>query len=249
MNQKALQVFFGFAIVVGLTAALLIRVRANYVLGEPGVKLADVPVYNEEGQLISGQSVHLPERVGEYTSTNLPVMNMELAMLPGDTLFGRRHYVSSSGPQLLVSVVLMGTDRTSIHKPEYCLQGQGQSIVSSDVITIPMSKPHPYELKVMKLTTQGLRYVGNRKSIPVSGLYLYWFVADGHLTPFHGERMWLMGRDLVTRGLLQRWAYISCFGQCSPGEEGKLLEQMKEFIVASIPEVQSTPEQRAFAQH
>jgi hypothetical protein len=134
----------------------------------------------------------------------------------------------------------MGTDRTSIHKTKYCLIGQGHNIRDAETISVPIASPEPYELKVMKLNTTAERPLANGQTVTVNGIFLYWFVADGQLTPFHGERMWLMGRDLVTKGLLQRWAYVAYFAQCFPGQEGVLLEKMKRFVAASVPEFQIT---------
>jgi hypothetical protein len=136
--------------------------------------------------------------------------------------------------------VVMGTDRTSIHKPQYCLTGLGEQIVNSEVISIPITSPHRYDLKVMKLTTRSEQNLGKGQIVAVSGVFLYWFVADGHLTPHHGERMWLMGKELLTKGLLQRWAYVACYSRCLPGHENEMLERMKQFIAASVPEFQTT---------
>ena len=173
-----------------------------------------------------------------------PVSSIEVQWLPPDTMYGRKIY---HGPDptgimsgIMTSVVLMGTDRTSIHKPQYCLTGQGESIVKSEVISIPIARPRPYELKVMKLSTVSQQPIGGGKFAPVSGIFLYWFVADGQLTPYHGERMWLMGRDLLTKGLLQRWAYVAYFSRCLPGQENVLLERMKRFVSDSVPEFQTT---------
>jgi hypothetical protein len=241
MNRRVLQVIIGFVLLLALTAGVLLRVRSNYVLGKPGVKLANLPIYNEETNVISNVSVYLPEAVGDMRSSRIePVSMMELKMLPTDTLYGRRIYSAPDNFKALISIVLMGTDRTSIHKPQYCLTGLGEQIVGSEVITIPIKGPKPYDLKVMKLTTRSEQNIGKGQIIPVSGIFLYWFVADGHLTPYHGERMWLMGRDLLTRGLLQRWAYVACFSRCSPGQEARLLERMTEFVAASVPEFQTT---------
>jgi hypothetical protein len=239
VNRSALQVLIGFVLLVGLTAALLVRVRAHYSLGKPGVKVVNTPIYNEDNNPISNESVFLPETVGEYTSTNMPVTKIELDMLPPDTVFGRRVYHSPDSG-IMTSVVLMGADRTSIHKPQYCLIGQGENITGSEVITIPVAKPHPYGLKVMKLTTTSQRPLAGGKFATTSGIYIYWFVADGQLTPHHGERMWLMGRDLITKGLLQRWAYVAYFSRCLPGQENILLERMKRFVAAQVPEFQTT---------
>jgi len=53
--------------------------------------------------------------------------------------------------------------------------------------------------------------------------------------------MWRMARDLVAKGVLQRWAYISCFSICQPGQEEARFEHMKKLIAASVPEFQLTP--------
>jgi hypothetical protein len=47
-----------------------------------------------------------------------------------------------------------------------------------------------------------------------------------------------MARDLMTRGVLQRWAYISCFSVCPPGHEEATYARMKEWITAAVPQFQ-----------
>jgi hypothetical protein len=92
----------------------------------------------------------------------------------------------------------------------------------------------------MKLATRSERNIGEGKKAPVSGVFLYWFVADGHLTPYHGERMWIMGKELLTTGLLQRWAYVAYFANCPPGKEAALTERLIKFVADSVPEFQIT---------
>jgi hypothetical protein len=65
-------------------------------------------------------------------------------------------------------------------------------------------------------------------------------VADQELTADHLQRMWWMARDLIRTGILQRWAYVSCFSVCVPGQEEATYQRMKEFIVAAVPEFQLT---------
>lgn len=253
MNRRVIQVVVLFVLMVGLTAAALVRVRASYVLGKPGVKLVNEPTFNEEANVVSEISAYLPDAIGEYHSDgHVPVQSIEQAMLPPDTVYGRRIYVGPDRFNSMVSIVVMGTDRTSIHKPQYCLSGQGVEIIGSDVISIPIERPARYDLNVMKLDTRTQQRLPDGSFAPRSGLFLYWFVTDGHLTPHHGERMWLMARDLLTRGHLQRWAYVAYYSECQPGDEEKLFEQMKRFIVASVPEFQTTtgaPEAAASSNH
>lgn len=241
MNRRWLHVVIGFTILLALSAALLLRVRSNYVLGKPGLKLVDVPIYNELTNVVTETSAFLPEQIGEYRSTRVePVSTHEQSVLPPDTVYGRRIYTADDGFQALISIVVMGTDRTSIHKPQYCLTGQGQQIVGSELITVPIGGPEPYDLQVMKLTTKAQRRAVDGTMVDVGGVFMYWFVADGHLTAKHGERMWLMGKELVTSGLLQRWAYVAYFSTCAPGQEEALTERLKSFIGQSVPEFQLT---------
>jgi len=39
--------------------------------------------------------------------------------------YAERHYSAPDGFDMTGTLVLMGADRTSIHKPDYCLPGQG----------------------------------------------------------------------------------------------------------------------------
>jgi hypothetical protein len=239
MNRRVIQIVAGFLILVGLSAALLLRVRSNYNLGKPGIKLVDVPIYNERTNIVSQESAFLPATVGEYSSPRVePVSMAEATILPPDTVYGRRVYTAPDGFQTFVSIVVMGTDRTSIHKPQYCLNGQGESIVQSEIIPIPINKPHPYTLQAQKLTTRSYRRNSAGEMAPISGVFIYWFVADGYLTPHHGERMWLTAKEFITRGHLQRWAYVAYFAHCPVGQEGPLTDRLTKLISESVPEFQ-----------
>jgi len=56
---------------------------------------------------------------------------MVVDTLPRDTSFGQRRYRSPDGAVTQVNVVLMGSDRTSMHKPQFCLEGAGWQIDSA----------------------------------------------------------------------------------------------------------------------
>jgi len=40
---------------------------------------------------------------------------------------------------------------------------------------------------------------------------------------------------------LQRWAYISYFSQCEPGQEDAAFARMEKLIAASVPKFQMPP--------
>jgi hypothetical protein len=43
---------------------------------------------------------------------------------------------------------------------------------------------------------------------------------------------------------LQRWAYVSYFSICTPGQEDAAFERMNKLIAASVPEYQLPPGDR-----
>jgi hypothetical protein len=91
--------------------------------------------------------------------------------------------------------------------------------------------------------------VVNGQEQPVKGIYVYWYVANDALsasaTGF--QRMWWMASKLLRTGVLQRWAYVSCFARCSPGQEDAAFERMKQFIAAAVPDFQLYPGPAAVA--
>ncbi len=225
-------------LLMGGAAFVLGHVASIQRLGEPGIRVVGKPVYGPEGQVVGTNKIDLPETVLDYESKEQPIAQMVLDWLPKDTTFGQRVYTASDDFALQMNAVLMGADRTSIHKPEYCLTGVGWKIDASERETILVEKPHPYDLQVMKLIVSREVQTADGTTALLRGLYVYWFVADERLTADHNRRMLSMAWEMVRSGVLQRWAYISCFTICLPGQEEATFQRVKEFIAASVPEFQ-----------
>jgi len=222
-------------VLIGGAAGLLGRLQSSQKLGSPAVKTSPIPGSQR-------LKVELPERVLDYTSEPVEVDKATLQWLPQDTSFGQRLYRAADGFQTAVSVVLMGSDRTSLHKTEFCLEGQGWRIDrgASEVTTVPIERPYPYELPVMKfIATKEVNAEG--RTMTARGVYVVWFVADGEYTARHWQRMWWMARDLLRTGVLQRWASVSFFAQCAPGQEEATFERIKKLMAAMVPEFQLVP--------
>jgi len=220
---------------IGVTGAGLGWMKQHQRLGKPGVKNTPYP-----GDPIRVH-VELPEKVLDYTSEEMQQSSIVTNTLPRDTSYGERMYKASDGFQILANVVLMGTDRTSLHKPQFCLEGAGWRIdqaVSSET-KVHIEKPYAYDLPVVKLlSTQEVNENGQR-SIK-RGIYVYWYVTDGMTSASTSgvQRMWWMAKEMFRTGVLQRWAYVSCFSVCAPGQEEATFERMKQFIAASVPDFQ-----------
>ncbi len=227
-------------LLVGATALLLGRMQAAYRLGEPGLRLTREPLLSDDGKPIGTNSVELPGQVLDFKSQLGTVSALELGYLPADTTYGRRFYAAPDGFRLMVSVVLMGQDRTSIHKPQYCLVGQGWTIERTDQLEVEVKQPDgsPARLPVMRLiAARPVRNASGATTL-MKAVYVYWFVADGRVTARHGERMWWMARDLLTQGVLQRWAYVSCLAVGQPGSEDAMYRRIETFIASAVPEFQ-----------
>ncbi len=227
------------AVLVLIAGAALVLSRMHDLvrLGKPGIKVVQREVHDETGKVVATNAVDFPKVPG-YSMTNLPVDRIVVDLLPRDTTFGRAHYEATNGFSTTLHAVLMGNDRTSIHKPEICLVSQGLRIEDRQITSIPIQEPVPYDLPVTLLTTTGEfkqpdGQMGHRRF-----LYLYWFVADGEVTADHKQRMARMALRLIKTGELQRWAYISCLADCEVGREAELLVEMQKLIAAAVPQFQ-----------
>jgi len=219
-----------------LTAGVIQRLHTKQKLGKPGVVVA-------KAETESGWEVVLPEKVLDYTSEKLKPLPEELGMLPKDTTYGKRFYTAPDGFVVGVNVVLMGTDRTSIHRPEFCLTGQGWKINKELTVvdTVALSgndKLLAYNKMLLDKPNEWRNQDGSLG--PAKALYFYWFTAEGKETPAQWERMWWMAGDLLREGTLQRWAYVACYTKCLPGQEEEAAKRLKEFIAVVAPQFQIT---------
>jgi hypothetical protein len=224
---------------IGGSAGLLKRLQTTQKLGIPAVKTS--PIAGSPRLL-----VELPANVPGYTSEVLQEDKLTLDTLPQDTSFGGRRYVAPDGFWAIAKVVLMGSDRTSIHKTEFCMEGSGWRIdrSRSAEVMIHMNRPYPYDLPVMKYITSREVDMNGQKTL-LKGIYVAWFVADNNeYTTQHWKRMWWLARDLLRMGVLQRWALVNYFSVCPPGQEEATFERMKKLIVETVPEFQLVPRAR-----
>jgi len=225
---------------IGAGALWLHQLRASVHLGVPGVKLSSMPVMDEAFKVARSNSVALPMIVPGHSVKVNPISRLELDYLPPDTTYGRRTYTTQDGRfSAQASVVLMGTDRTSIHRPEYCLTGQGWNIEKKQAARVRIGGANPYELPVQRYDMRYTAQTGGQTS-QRAGIYVFWFVADGQITESHVQRQWWLIRDLLSRRVLQRWAYVAFFTDCAPGDEDATFQKISTLIQSTVPEFQLT---------
>ncbi len=232
--RQTIVIVVALALMLG-AAGTLAWLKSGQRLGKPGVKTRPLAGTTR-------LEVLLPEKVLDYDSEQVETTKLVLDTLPQDTSFGQRHYRAGDGFETLLNVVLMGTDRTSLHKPQFCLIGAGWRIDRTEIDRLRVYRPQTYDLPVVKLTTSREAVV-NGQTVPMRGLYVYWFVCDEALSGEDSglQRAWLTARELVRTGKLQRWAYVTCFSVCPPGQEEATYTRMKRFLAGAVPEFQLTP--------
>ncbi|MGH7941691.1 MAG: exosortase-associated EpsI family protein [Limisphaerales bacterium] len=216
------------------TAAALTWLRANQKLGLPGIKATAIP-----GQI--QMRIALPDRVLDFTSTNIAEPPVVLGYLPSDTSYAEREYFDPDGLRIQSTAVLMGADRTSIHRPEYCLPGQGWSIDKKQRVDIGINDHPPYPLHVARWDLSATFQEPDGKKAIAHAVYVFWYVARNEETPDHDKMLEQTTFNLFRTGELQRWAYISYFAACGAGQQDAAFGQMKKLIAAQVPQFQLRP--------
>ena len=223
---------------MGLAAAVLLHVRTYQRLGDPGVKTRSLADGSTKREIL------MPETAPGYSSAILTNSEEVLTKLPEDTSYRVRLYTAKDNFSIELTTVLMGTDRTSIHSPQICLPGQGWTIndLQTSVVNIPMERPFHYDLPVNRLISTKTVKMADGSEQLLSSIYLYWYVdGDQYTASAWRRKAWLTPRDMLTRGVLDRWAYISCFSLSLPGQEEATFNRMKQMIADTVPEFQLVP--------
>ncbi len=158
-----------------------------------------------------GLSMYLPPEVSEWRGEIVEASEAEKRILPADTEISKRLYERRNETgldQVFCTIVLSGKDRTSIHRPEICLTGQGWRIVDADTVAFDLSNGE--NLKARRLTLQrDLPAAEEVKEERIAtAYYVYWFVGSRATTPDHFDRILsTVGSNLLSNDN-PRWAYV-----------------------------------------
>lgn len=157
--------------------------------------------------------------------------------LPQDTVIVRKQYRSASDKKITVSVVVTGSQRASIHRPQWCLPGQGLKIESSRAIDIGVPGRGPLQAMLLELTPEG---GPRRRRTAGHPAYAYWFVGENRETVRHEERLFWMAWENLVRNTRYRWAYIAV-AYNRPSRSPLHLPTMTGFISQLYPMIDSPP--------
>jgi hypothetical protein len=234
MKNKKITLLVVTLVMMAGTAAALTWLRANQKLGTPALKGTPIP-----GGVM--MKIDLPENVLDFSSTNIPEPDLAIGYFPKDTSYAERIYIAPDKFWFQSTAILMGADRTSIHRPEFCLPGQGWTIDEKKPLDIPVNDQPPYHLQAAAWKLSRNVQDNDGQNVKIAAVYLYWYVANNEETPDHNKMLEWLTLDLLRTGSLQRWAYISYFARCQPGQEDVTIDRIKNFIGAQVPKFQLPP--------
>jgi EpsI family protein len=155
------------------------------------------------------------------------ISKVEASLLPEDTLLARKRYRNPAGEQVVVTILITGAQRSSIHRPEWCLPAQGHSIVSSRPHKIPLKDRDPVTVRLLELRREPID--GSQRTRGFASAYAYWFVSRERETAYHLNRMLWMAFDSIFRNTTPSWAFISVATGLTPGSDAHM-ERIEHFV-------------------
>lgn len=140
----------------------------------------------------------------------------EKSSLPSDVVLVKKvYYDARSNHCISASLVFTGEQRSGIHKPEWCLTGQGWRIAGMREQDVAAGTAPSRQVRVTFLDLKS----ASRPEGPRQAVFAYWFVSADRELPGQTRRLALMAWDSIVHGVSRRWAYVSILAdQSSPSD-------------------------------
>lgn len=207
--------------------------------------LASQPARGAAGVLLAADGknpVELPAFLGiEWTGREVPVSPVEREILPPDTGFSRKIFFNhrDASKQVFVSIVLSGRDRTSIHRPEICLVGQGWTITgrTEHEFQFPARADAKFSASLLRVRREMPSPTVAGKPVAVPQLTAYWFVSGDAVVATHWELFAHDAWNRVAHARADRWAYVLLQTDATDGEPAALA-RMQAVLEATLPAFQ-----------
>ena len=160
--------------------------------------------------------VHLPELSG-YTSEAEEVGEVERTVLPPDTQFDKRRYEDGLGRPFLVTLVIGGRSKSSIHRPELCLPAHGFQMLSPRTIEVGAVEWHVITLA--------------HRDEPAMLVAYTFFNQAGYRTSSHLKRIFRDVWDRSILGRIDRWVMAEVW---APADDEAMLRGFLERLEGTV---------------
>jgi exosortase len=194
--------------------------------------------------------VALPDYLGTaWEGQPADITPIEREVLPPDTGFSRKNYVAlrDLNQRVFLSIVLSGRDRTSIHRPEICLVGQGWTITGR--MTHSFAWPSsgkaaagaagqlnaPVPATLLRIEREFTTPRGVKVKVPA--YFAYWFVGADKVVASNTERVIATSFDRLRHLQAHRWAYV-VVQTVAPDGEAAAVARMQAVLDGTLPAFQ-----------
>jgi len=127
-----------------------------------------------------------PREIGEWKSSDLPIEEDAYAILETRNVF-TREYKSPRGKEVYLMLVYSQNNRKVSHPPEICYTGSGVSILSNQLVKIPLNSK--VSIKVNRLFVEQ----GNTQQ-----MMYYWFkVGDTFTSNYWKQQLLIVWKTLL----------------------------------------------------
>ena len=212
---------------------------ASMVMEAPEVSLPEMDGFtSEEVRYCQNEACSRLWRQSELASaTNCPSCGAavaegslgELTVLPSDTRFVKRLYRSASGQEYLVSAVIGGVSKRSLHRPELCLPGQGFTLLE------------PRDIDAGGRPFRALKLLPPHGGPPHLMVYTF-FNQAGVRTASHTRRIFADTWDRTVHNRIDRWVMVTIHASSPLSPHGLDLsfpaeKRLVEAFLAKLSEV------------
>lgn len=224
---------------LGLTAGLVVAGAVLTAWAAHG--LDGIRVSPRTGVKLAADGVNpvsLPATLGlDWAGRAAPVSAVEREVLPPDTGYSRCSYQSLVDPRqaVFLSIVLSGRDRTSIHRPELCLVGQGWNVVGREVVTLRAADGGTLPVTLLRTEREATDAAG--RAVRVPGVFVYWFVGADRVVATHWQRVFYTAVDRLRHLQGHRWAYVFAQTHALDGEKAALA-RVQDVLDRTLPAFQ-----------
>lgn len=211
----------------------------SFHVAAPGVKLRQ-----DDSRL-----PYLPLSVGDYQGREFDMTADEKNLLDEGVRLARNVYASSTGRQIMATVILSGFEKRSLHRPEVCLPNQGWTVTDRTQIPLRMEDGREISIMMMRIFRDAEPQPGVK--VRTRAINFYWYIgSDGTSCADHYEHVFLSYYDAVFRNIQHRWSMASIYvplpeqrlGQEDPMQELNAKEDASEFLARLAPTFMLTKE-------
>lgn len=153
----------------------------------------------------------------------------ELKQLPPDTCLRRNRYESSGPGRLTVSIVISGTGRSSLHRPELCLPAQGFQMNRIRAAEVSAGSRDRMRVKCVEVERRS-----NETGRVIRFNFIYWFFSEKRQTSSHLTRLFWTAWDRAVHHQAARWAMVTVYSD-RPAAGAETDKEMLKFAGELMP--------------